>query len=118
LKIAECLSRFGGQGVRLAIAANGGLSTKIPTHLPVEEVRAFLRDNRDEILAIVADLDCRLAVALRTLDGVERKASRPATLVVAAMYRDLVVQLRERLDPIAGEVDEAARLFASQVRPA
>ena len=50
--------------------------------------------------------------------GVARKASHhPPTLVVVADYLETVVELRERLDPLAGESgesDETARLFAAR----
>lgn len=109
------LADLGSQGFRISLTLEGKLSTRTPTTLPVDEVQAWIRDNRDGILALVADLDRALALACRILDGVARKASHhPPTLAVVAMYRETIIELRERLEPLASESDEAARRFAAR----
>ena len=114
--ISSHLATLGSQGVRITLTADGKFTARIPTTLPADDIRLWLRANRDEVLALVTDLDRRVALADRILDGIARKASHhPATLTVVGIYRESIAELRERLDPVAGEVDEAARAFAARV---
>ena len=109
------LAALGSEGLRLELAPGCRLSAKMPPALAVDATRSFIATNRESILARVIDLDRRLALAMRILDGVERKAAHcPSTLAIVATYRETLVELRERLDPMAGEADEAARLFAAR----
>ena len=81
----------------------------------VEEVRSLLRDNRDELLAHVRHLDECLAAALAILADLEKVAAlTSADRSVIGMYRETVVELRDRLEPLAGEVEDAARKLATR----